>query len=164
MKLDLVEAAKSLGMHPLRVVMCLAPLVDDFSDVWPAVEEGLVATLKQMLGKHGIETEKPRYEAEGLSPGKCSQSLEYELNAAEIRCLRKLAKKGFWDKKTLPETALLKSYLQGSDDPAVSIVKLVRLGLLLKHGRHQYSLNPKAGSDIKNLISRNQQKVEEGER
>ncbi len=160
----LVEAARDLDMHPLQVVMCLASLVEDFSSVYPVINEGLLATLRQMLGKYGVETREHTCKTGSVVRVKLGQPQEQGLEAAEVRCLRKLAKKGFWGKKTLSDTELQKNYLQGSSNPTASIMKFVRLGFMIRHGRRRYSLNPKAASDIRNLIRGSQNEIRKGAR
>lgn len=144
MKIPLLKAANKLGMHPIEVVVILAPLVNSFSDLYPNLDEGLIQTLEKLL--HHPQTKQPEL------PRKLEELPQ--LTGVEKACLEKLARKKIWRHKTISEDVLKKSFLRNSNAPDKSIEKLVKLGLVVSHGKHRYSLNPQRKGIIEKASSR----------
>jgi len=147
MKISLTEAAKKLDMHSFELVVALAPLVIDFSDIYPDVDEGLVQTVQQELLR------QPQQPLERQAEGLHKARERPQLSDNEKSCLAKLARKKFWGHRTISENALRKSFLRESKAPDKSIEKLVRLGILIQHEKHKYSLNPRKKKIVLDLIS-----------
>jgi len=135
MNIPLTEAAKKLGIQPIELVVALSPLVNDFSEIYPNVDDGLIQTVQELLQQLQQPLEQ---QAEDLpEPEKWPP-----LSDVEKACLVKLARKKFWGHRTISEDALRKSFFRDAQAPGKSIEELVKLGILLRHGKHEYSLNP----------------------
>lgn len=143
MKIPLTEAAKKLNVHPIEVVVALAPLVSNFFEIYPDIDKGLVQTLGELL-------HQPR-ERQAEVPHKPEKLLQ--LSEIEKACLEKLARKKFWGHKAISEDVLRKNFPRGSVAPDKSIEKLIELDILVLHGKHKYSLNPQR-KEIIDLITK----------
>lgn len=155
MSRSLIEAAKELGVHPLQVVLALAPLVNRFSDVWPEIEDGFIPTLRQLgLSDTSVVTEQ---ESPGIpEPAPAGNVLrELQLDNLEIGCLRRLSGKKHWGKNSIPEDVLRSKFLRETADPVEALHRLVKADLLVQHGRHRYALNPHKKAEIEAIISGN---------
>ncbi len=143
MKIPLAKAAKKLDIHPIEVVVTLAPLVNNFSEIYPDIDEGLVQTLGELLHQPRERQAEVPHKPEKLP----------QLSEIEKACLKKLVRKKFWGRYTVSENVLKKSFLRGSVTPDKSIKKLLELNILVLHGKHKYSLNSQR-KDIIDLITK----------
>lgn len=151
-QVPLAEAARGLGLHPLNLMVKLRPVVGGLTDCWPTVEDGFIATIRQL---DGLETRIPsKGDSRKLDLPLPSSPVRDAHSAAERKIVEKLYRKKMWPNHPVaPESIqkLCQGFQSGELDDAIE--NLVRKGLLIKGDGHRgpYSLNPPKKGEIEKI-------------
>ncbi len=149
------DAAKSLGIHPLNLLLKLQPLVPSLEECWPMVDDGFIETLKHLdqktafLGEHIERGPATGEHKEG--GGRLSQP---QVSAGAAKVIEKLWRKSYWGKKEVSWDTLRSHYCQGITNLEGAVAELVRCGYLTRaSGGHAYSLNQAYKAAIEDIAS-----------
>ncbi len=138
---DLIEAARKLRMHPFELLLECAAFTNDFSAVWPDVEQGVLGAVVDVLKKRGIEVDMPE-EAEA-QPAVERLRDQYGLNADEANLLVKMHKKQYYGGNQVKLDVIVHKLSGGKPKRRVQnlLKELARKGYLRKDpGLDGYSL------------------------
>ena len=143
MKISICDAAQSLRLHPLEFVLDVARLTQSFDEIYPEVDEGYVATLKQMQGmRHSFDTEQLLPKAASL-PGL----------SEDAKCLvSAMKRKGHWGKNTVGKDTLKNHYCRNLRDFDSAIKELLKANMVAYTSlAGPFSLNTKTKTQIEKI-------------
>ena len=149
MKIPINEAAKRLHLHPCELILELAQIVTTFDDLYPAVDDGFVETIRQ---KHPELFARPSRVTDQIPQKVSSQSFPRLSKDAED-IISALSHKKHWGTNTVSEATLKNHYCRGLRDFDSAVKELVRCGILMpEKPRGPFSLNPNAKVQVDAVI------------
>ena len=152
MKMKTAEAAKSLGIHPAQLFLCIAELDSSltFSDVWPVIDTNWVEAVRVSKGyAHAAISAKIAGSPEIARPG-----LVPSLSENAIRILDKLYRKRKFGKASVTLEALKNLTHIPENDLDNAMAELRKGGFLDTEGRRPgvYSLHSAKTKEIVEII------------
>jgi hypothetical protein len=150
------DAAKSLGIHPLNLVLKLQSLVGSPEECWPVVEEGFIETLEHLDQK----TAFPKLHVEPRPVSAEETETERQLavpqvSASAAKVVEKFCRKNYWGKKRVGWETMHNHLCRNINNLKEVVDELVKKGYLtpVRDG-DAYSLNPGRTAEIEAIARR----------
>ncbi|MFH0910470.1 MAG: hypothetical protein V1918_03025 [Planctomycetota bacterium] len=151
MKIKLIQAARSLGVHPAFLLLYISELDEllQYQDVWPEVDDGIIKTIQVSMLK------KPYVKKSVDETAFKQENKETVIESNLKKIIVKLSNKKWWGKSTCLVETLQKITRIEPKELNAAVEEGVRRQFLLvpEKGSHKtYSLNPNKNREIEKLI------------
>jgi hypothetical protein len=148
MKIKTAEAARGLGVHPMRLLQHIVELAPDlaFEDVWPEIDDGWVRTLAVREHRSAQQGAKPDTDGERAK----EETPDLGLSDAAVRVLDKMARQDRWGGASLHVDTLTNLTHLPNKEVERAVAELRKKGLLDHDGtgRGTVSLNSGKRNEI----------------
>ncbi|HLI61973.1 MAG TPA: hypothetical protein VKV05_01140 [Terriglobales bacterium] len=149
MKLLLSEAARSLGVHPLNLLLYLGELEGlQFDEIWPDVDESWIQCIKEI---HHGEFELRQDLDHSRAAGAC---LSPDLGDEAMVVIEKLWRHNKWGVARVSIEGMQNITHLGSNELKAAVEQLRDAGLLLSPSEDTYSLNSAKKGEVEALVGR----------
>lgn len=149
MKTPTVEAARTLGLHPVRLLLYLAEVgVPSFEEFWPEIEDSWVEAIRRAHWDH-LGPKRPNYTSD-TSQASASRGTDPDLGETAGMVLDKLWRKKKWGVARVTIEALVKMIHRPSVDVETALEELKARRLVLRHD-DQYSLDSSRTAEVERI-------------